>query len=78
MQLWNYATLAPWKEIYDKPRLYIKKQRLHFANKGPYCQGYGFSSSHLCMWALDHKEHSAEESMLSNFVVGEDSGESLG
>ena len=56
MQLWNYAALAPWKENYDKPRLYIKKQRLHFANKGPYCQGYGFSSSHLCMWALDHKE----------------------
>ena len=27
---------APWKESYDKPRPHIKKQRHHFANKGPY------------------------------------------
>ena len=25
----------------------LKKQRLHFANKGPYTQSYGFSSSHV-------------------------------
>ena len=30
-----------------KPRQHIKKQRHHFANKGPYCQSYGFSSSHI-------------------------------
>ena len=34
----------------------IKWQRHHFANKGPYSQSYGFSSSHVQMWALDHKE----------------------
>ena len=28
-------TLAPWKNSYDKPRQFIKKQRYHFANKGP-------------------------------------------
>ena len=28
--------IAPWKESYDKPRLHIKKQRHHFANKDPY------------------------------------------
>ena len=28
----------------------------YFANKGPYCQNYGFSSSHVQMWELDHKE----------------------
>ena len=28
-------TLAPWKNGYDKPREYIKKQRHHFAEKGP-------------------------------------------
>ena len=28
----------------------------HFANKGPSSQGYGFSSSHVWMWQLDHKE----------------------
>ena len=26
------------------------------ANKGPSSQGYGFSSSHVWMWELDHKE----------------------
>ena len=25
-----------WKETYDKPRQHIKKQRHHFADKGPY------------------------------------------
>ena len=35
--------LAPWKESYDQPRQYIKKQRHYFANKGPSSQGYGFS-----------------------------------
>ena len=28
--------LAPQKESYDKPRQCIKKQRYHFADKGPY------------------------------------------
>ena len=27
----------------------LKKQTHHFANKGPYSQGYGFSSSHVWM-----------------------------
>ena len=40
-------SLTPWKESYDQPRQYIKKQRHYFANKGPYSQGYGFSSSHV-------------------------------
>ena len=42
-------TVAPWKEIYDQPRQYIKKQRHYFANKGPSRQSYGFSSSHVWM-----------------------------
>ena len=46
------------KESYDKPRQYIKKQRHHFADKGPYGQSYGFSSSHTQMRQLDHKETS--------------------
>ena len=48
--------LAPWKESYDKPRQRIKKQRYYFAKKGPSSQSYGFSSSHVWMWELDHKE----------------------
>ena len=48
--------LAPWKESYDKHRQLIKKQRHHFAGKGPYSRSYSFSSSHVWMWELDHKE----------------------
>ena len=40
---------VPWKENYEKPRHHIKKQRYHFANKGPYSQNYDFSSSHVWM-----------------------------
>ena len=36
----------------DRP----KKQRHHFADKGPYSQICSFSSSHVWMWELDHKE----------------------
>ena len=31
-------------------------QRHYFDNKGPSSQSYGFSSSHVWMWELDHKE----------------------
>ena len=43
-------TLAPWKESYDKPRQCIKKQRHHFADKGPSSQSYDSPSSHVWMW----------------------------
>ena len=33
----------------DKTRQHIKKQRHHFADKGPYSLSYGFSSSHVWM-----------------------------
>ena len=33
-----------------------KKQRHHFADKGPYSQSCGFSNSHVPMWELNHKE----------------------
>ena len=46
---------APWKKSYDKPRQCVKKQRYYFANKNPYSQSFGFSSSHVWMWELDHK-----------------------
>ena len=34
--------LVPWKKSCDKPTQHIKKQRHHFADKGPYSQSYGF------------------------------------
>ena len=48
--------LAPWKENYDKCRQCLKKQKHHFADKGSHSQSYDFSSSHVWMWDLDHKE----------------------
>ena len=48
--------LTLWKKSYDQPRQHIKKQRHYFTNKGPFSQGYGFSSSHVWMWELDYKE----------------------
>jgi len=48
--------LDPWEKSHDKPRPHIKKQRHYFTNKGLYRQSYGFSSSHVCMWELDHNE----------------------
>ena len=69
---------APWKKSYDKPRQAIKKQRHHFADKGPCSQIYGFSSSHVWLWELDHKEGWAPKNlMLLNCGAGEDFWESL-
>ena len=45
--------LAPWKKSYDQPRQHIKKQRYHFADKGPSSQSYGFSSMD---GELDHRK----------------------
>ena len=45
-----------YMKIYDQLKQHIKKQRHHFAYKGLYSQSYGFSSSHIWVWELDHKE----------------------
>ena len=37
------------QKSYYKPRQHIKKQRHYFADKVPYSQSYGFSSSHMWM-----------------------------
>ena len=34
----------------------ILKSRHYFADKGPSCQSYGFSSSHVWIWELGYKE----------------------
>ena len=61
---------------YDKPRQCIKKQRYHFANKCPYSQSYGYSSSHVWMWELDHKEGWAPKNWCFRIVVLEKTFES--
>ena len=61
--------MLPWKESYDQPRQRIKKQRHHFADKGPYRQSYGFSSGHVWVWELDHKESWALKNWCFRTVV---------
>ena len=56
LQTWNEKVLAPWKESYDKPTQHIEKRRHQVAADSLYSQNYGFSSSHVWMWELDHKE----------------------
>ena len=68
--------IALWKENYDKPRLCIKKQRHHFANKGLYSQSYAFSSGHVQIRELDHKEGWVPKSWYFHIVVLEKTLES--
>ena len=44
------------RKAMTNPGSVLKRQKHHFVNKGPYSQSYGFSSSHLQMWELDHKK----------------------
>ena len=69
--------LTPWKKSYDQPKQHIKTQRYYFADKGPSSQSYGFSSSHVWMWQLDHKENSALKNWCFRTVVLEKTLESL-
>ena len=66
---------APLKK--NQPREHIKKQRLYFANKGLSSQSYGFSSSHVWMWELDHKESWAAKNWCFWTVVLKKTLESL-
>ena len=54
----------------------IKKQKHHFAYKGPYSQSYGFPGSHTWMWKLDHKEGWALKNWCFQIVVLEKTLES--
>ena len=68
--------LAPWKKSYDKPRQRIKKQRHHFAEKSLYSQSYDFSSSHVQVRELDHKEVWVPKNWCFEIVVLEKTLES--
>ena len=52
-------TLAPWKKSHDKPRQHIRKERYHFANKGPYSQTMVFPVvMYECeSWTIKKAEH---------------------
>ena len=59
-----------------KNRQHIKKQRHYFTSKGPFSQGYDFSSCHVWMWELDYKESWALKNWCFWIVVLEKTLES--
>ena len=54
----------------------LKKQNHHFGDKGLSSQSYGFSSSHVQMWEMDHKEGWALKNWCFQIVVLEKTLES--
>ena len=52
-----------------QPYQCIKKQRHYFANKGPYSQSYGVSSSHVWMWEVDPKKDWALKHCFQSVVL---------
>ena len=68
-----------WQENDDKLRQGVVNQRHYSANKGPYSQGYGLSSSHVQLWELDCKEGRVPKKLkLLKCGAGEGSWKSLG
>ena len=64
------------KAMTNQPRQHSKKQRHYFANKVPSSQSNSFSSSHVRMWELDHKESWAQKNWYLSIVVLEKNLES--
>ena len=74
--IYLYKMLAPWKKSYDQHRQHIKMQRHYSADKCPMSQSYGFSSGHVRMSELDHKESWALKNWCFWTVVLENTLES--
>ena len=66
---------APWKKSYDKPKQCIKSRDVTLPTK-VHVVLYGFSSSYVYMWELDHKEGWAPKKCCFWMVVLEKTFES--
>ena len=64
------------RKAMTNPGSILKRQRHHFAGKDLYSQIYGFSSSHVQMWELDHKETWEPKNCCFRIVVLEKTLES--
>ena len=63
--------LAPWKKSYDKPRQYIKKQRLLTKVRLAKAVGFPVVMYGCESWTI--RKLSVEDLMILNYGVGEDS-----
>ena len=76
-QVWEHLGLF-LEGSCDKHRQHIKKQRHPVVDKSLYSQSFGFSSSHVQMWELDHKDGWALENYALELCAEKNSLESLG
>ena len=72
-----FASANDLWQSYNKPRQRMKKKKHHFADKGPHSQSSCFSSSHVWMWELVHKEGWALRNWCFQTVVLEKSLKNL-
>ena len=70
--------LTPWKDSYDHPRQHMKKQTLLCQQRSVWSRLWFFQLSCMDVRVGRWRKLSAEELMLLNCGVGEDSWESLG
>ena len=64
------------KAITNLDSILKSRDFIYFANKNLFSQSYGFSSSHVWMWGLDHKERWAPNNWCFSTVVLEKTLES--
>ena len=76
MELKPSRTFFPCKKNSDNTSQCVKTQRHCFAGKSPYNQSYGFASSHVWMWEMDHNESWAPKNWFFWTVVLEKTLES--
>ena len=69
---WLYSLQPKMEKLHT-----VSKNKHYFTNKGLYSQSYGFSSSLVCMWMLDHKESKAPKNWCFWTVVLEKIWESI-
>ena len=74
LKSWNYKTLTPWKESYDKPRQCVKKAETWFHRQRSIESK--FFQCHVWVWELDHKEGWALKNWCFQIVVLENTLES--
>ena len=54
--VWSKKLLTVIMRIFTTKKPNLMTTTNKFNNRGPSSQSYGFSSGHVCMWELDHKE----------------------
>ena len=73
----NKTYLLTGRKVMTNLDCILKMQRYYFASKCLYGQSYGFSSSHVRMWEINHKEGWVPKNWCFQIVMLEKTIESL-